>query len=129
MSEPIYALDASALLAMLQDEAGGDIVAEKLMGCMISSVNLSEVAAKLSERGLPDANVIADLENLHVPVASFDRSSALAAGVLRRVTRHLGLSFGDRACVGLAIERELIVLTAERLWPQLDVGVKIKLIR
>lgn len=129
MSEPIYALDASALLAMLQNEAGGDLVADKLMACMISSVNLSEVAAKLSERGLSDADVLADLENLHVPVASFDHGSALAAGVLRRVTRHLGLSFGDRACVGLAIERQLIVLTAERLWPQLDVGVKIELIR
>ena len=49
MSEVV--LDASALLALLNDEPGAGEVEKTVPGAIISAVNLSEVVAKLAERG------------------------------------------------------------------------------
>ena len=43
-----WVLDASALLALLRSEPGGDVVADLFPHVVISSVNLSEVVAKLA---------------------------------------------------------------------------------
>ena len=48
---------------------------------------------------------------------------------LRPLTRHLGLGLGDRACLALGLRRGLPVLTAERQWAGLDLGVAVNLIR
>ncbi len=48
------AIDASALLALLNEEPGADVVAQALPGAVISAVNLSEVVAKLSQAGMPE---------------------------------------------------------------------------
>ena len=45
-------LDASALLALLQNEPGSDAVAAVLPHAVLSAVNLSEVVAKMVERGV-----------------------------------------------------------------------------
>lgn len=50
MSE--YVLDASAVLAYLKREPGGDTVAPLLVRSLMTAVNLSEVAAKLDDEGL-----------------------------------------------------------------------------
>jgi PIN domain nuclease of toxin-antitoxin system len=44
-------------------------------------------------------------------------------------TRGLGLSLADRACLALAIERGAAVLTADRTWAELDLGIEIRLVR
>ena len=47
-------LDASALLALLQQEPGSQHVAAAVgQGAAMGTVNLSEVVAKLSEAGMP----------------------------------------------------------------------------
>jgi PIN domain nuclease of toxin-antitoxin system len=45
------------------------------------------------------------------------------------VTRQAGLSLGDRACLALGLTRGLPVLTADRVWAQLDVGVEVVVCR
>ena len=40
-----------------------------------------------------------------------------------------GLSLGDRACLALASLTGRIVVTADRVWPELDLGIDIRLIR
>jgi ribonuclease VapC len=57
-----------------------------------------------------------------------ERQARLTAELLPQ-TRALGLSLGDRACLALAIERELPVLTTDKGWKALRVGVEIRLIR
>ena len=52
-----------------------------------------------------------------------------AAASFDEVTKQHGLSLGDRACLALAKLRNLPVLTADTIWKELDLGVKIKLIR
>jgi PIN domain nuclease of toxin-antitoxin system len=122
-------LDASALLALLNAEPGSRLVEENLSGAVISSVNLSEVVAKLSDRGMPEAEVRTALEGLGLDVRHFDTEMAYTAGTLRPSTRGLGLSLGDRACLALGLSLSAQVFTTDRSWKKLRIGVKIRAIR
>lgn len=96
---------------------------------LISSVTLAEVVAKLIDQGRFPEEAEASASVLPFGVAGFDRPLALRAGTLRAATRRLGLSLGDRACLALAERESLPVLTADRLWADLDIGVEVRLIR
>jgi ribonuclease VapC len=48
---------------------------------------------------------------------------------LRPLTRAQGLSLGDRACLATGLRLGRPVITADRSWAALDVGVTIQLIR
>jgi len=48
------------------------------------------------------------------------------------LTRHLGLSLGDRSCLALARSRGITVVTADRAWREIDaeeLGVPVEVIR
>lgn len=123
-------LDASALLASLLCEPGYEKVDAYLdMHPAISAVNFSEVSAKFQERGKPSQEVATLLNDLKLPVLPFTEEDAHAAGALRPLTRPLGLSFGDRACLALAKKLKLPALTAEARWAEIDTGVEVMVIR
>lgn len=122
-------LDASAILALLNAEPGSRIVEESLSEASVSAVNLSEVIAKLSERGMPEAAIRLALDGLGLEVLPFDAVAAYSAGGLRPGTRDLGLSMGDRACLALGIALSAPVLTADRSWKKLKVGARVRVIR
>jgi PIN domain nuclease of toxin-antitoxin system len=121
-------LDASAVLALLQDEPGSDRVLESLPGALICSVNLSEVVAKLTELGMPETDIRLAL-SLGLEVVAFDEALAYSAGALRPVTRSAGLSLGDRACLAIALARSLPALTTDRAWRDLDIDATVEVIR
>ena len=79
MSDGRVVLDASALLALLQNEAGAERVADHLSGGAMSAVNLSEVVAKLIDHGMPADDVREALDGLPLDVHAFDREAAFAA--------------------------------------------------
>ncbi len=85
-------LDASALLALVNQEPGQDMVAELLPRSLVSAVNASELVAKLTDQGMPEDEVQGVLAALALTVVSFDEGQGLVAGYLRPVTKHLGLS-------------------------------------
>lgn len=123
-------LDASAVLAVLHGEPGADVVASALVGtAIISSVNLAEIVGKLADAGVPRRSMAEILDPLGIEVAPFDADLAYRAGMLRPLTRGKGLSLGDRACLALALERALPVLTADAIWHDLAVGVDVRPIR
>ena len=123
-------LDASTLLALLANEPGAARVAQALaQRARISAVNLSEVVAKLSDRGLPDEAVFEVLDGLELTVVAFDADLALDAGVLRASTRARGLSLGDRACLALARRTGFRALTCDGAWAGLDLGVDVEVVR
>lgn len=133
MSEPVV-LDASALLALLNEEPGADEVAEAVAGgrCRMSAVNWSEVLARIprmkdAERDRLDP-LLGSLPQL-VAVVAFDEADAERAAALRPLTERQGLSLGDRACLALAVRSGLRVLTADRAWADVEVGVEIRLRR
>jgi len=122
-------LDASAVLALLNAEPGASVVAGAVSDAAISAVNLSEVVAKLIEGGMPAEAVRETLQELELEVISFDAHQAYEAGLLRISTRSLGLSFGDRGCLGLAQRHGVPVLTTDRNWSRLDAGIEVHLAR
>jgi ribonuclease VapC len=122
-------LDASAIIAFLGREPGAEIVAEALTGAVMSAVNLAEVVTWLGRRGTKTDEILRVVSNLALDVAPFDAELATATGLLESVTRKLGLSLGDRACLVLAQHLSLPVLTADRAWAKLNLGVEITLIR
>lgn len=122
-------LDASALLALLNAERGSEAVAATLPGAAISAVNLSEVVGKLAERAMPARLIRAALLGLGLEIHPFDAEMAFTAGELRPKTSALGLSFADRACLALGLSVSRPVLTADRSWRSLRVGVKVTVIR
>ncbi len=122
-------LDASALLAMLQGEPGGDRVAEAIPDAVISAVNITEVVAKLCDKGLAQKQARETMEILSLNVVEFDMSQAIEAGGLRPSTRDYGLSLGDRACLALAARVGATALTTDRAWAQLEIGISVDVIR
>ncbi len=122
-------IDASALLAMLQNEPGGDRVAEALPDATISAVNVSEVVAKLCDKGLAPDRVRETLEMLPLDVIDFDLPQAVETGALRPRTRALGLSLGDRACLALAARSGATAMTTDRAWALLEIGISVDVIR
>lgn len=120
-------LDASALLAYLHNEPGGDSVT--LAAAIISSVNWSEVVQKAIAGGVKTQGMRQDLESLGLVIADFSADEAELAAELWERTRGAGLSLGDRACLALGISKKLRVLTADRSWQDLDLGVEVRLLR
>jgi|SRR3954468_12588275 len=123
-------LDASALIALLNQEPGADQLGpEVLSQAVASTVNLAEVQGKLVDGGLPaDKAWFATLKSVREAVA-FAAEHARTAGSLITKTRSSGLSLGDRACLALAIELNAPVYTADRSWKNLKLGIPIHVIR
>lgn len=119
---PRSILDASAVLAILNREHGSDLIEEYLVEGIVSTVNLSEVAAKLCDRGVSTHEVLEILPDLGLEVRAFDEGQALAAETLRETTRSLGLSLGDRACLALGIAEGMPIVTTDRAWAAVPVG-------
>jgi len=122
-------LDSSALLAFIQGEPGGEIVAGVIGDALISSVNLAEVVTKLVERTGSLERARAALGMANIDVVDFDRSQAEQAGSLVPHTRSHGLSLGDRACLALAMRQAAPAVTADRIWAKVELDVEVRLIR
>lgn len=134
MSEVV--LDASALLAYLQREAGaGEVAASIARSASISAANWAETLSKVTEHGADPRRLAAALEEQGLlqgllEVLPLTAEDAIAIAELRPGTRDLGLSLGDRACLALARRLGVPVLTADRSWTALDeLGLDVRPIR
>ena len=127
----VAVLDASAVLALLFEETGADVVRMRVRSALISTVNLAEVLAKLVDKGVPIEEAARAVEMLGMEAVPLSIKQAQLSGTLRSVTRAAGLSLGDRACLALARDRGLPAVTAERRWPDVakDAGVDVEVIR
>jgi ribonuclease VapC len=138
-------LDASALLAYLKGEPGGDRVDGVLAESVMSSVNWAEVIQKsiLILRGYANAagvdvdGMLDDLQALGLRVEPFLPEDGELAGRLWEQTRQYGLSLGvgvaspleTRACLSLGLRWGVDVLTADRVWASLNLALDIQVIR
>ena len=123
-------LDASALLALLNQEPGAEkLTAEILRDATASTVNLAEVQTKLVREG-GDPDEAWELAVAPISEAEpFTREHAKIAGTLVRQTRPLGLSLGDRACLALAMTLNAPVYTTDKDWKNLKLGIPIHVLR
>lgn len=122
-------LDASAVLALINDEPGGTLVRDRLAGSVMSTVNAIEVGSKLVDKGLPPGRAWEALDLLGIAFVDLDFSLAATVVELRGRTRDRGLSLADGVCLALAIREGLPALTADRAWSTLDLPCPVELIR
>jgi PIN domain nuclease of toxin-antitoxin system len=122
-------LDTSAILAALFDEAGAEVVLSRGESGIISAVSHSETFAKSLDRGVPIETIQYFLDGLKLTILPFDLDHSVAAATLRGPTRHLDISFADRACLATAALAQVPALTADRDWTKVDLGLEIILIR
>ena len=110
-------LDAAALLAVLNNETGADIVIPLLAESAVSTVNLAEVGSKLIDAGMDEQAAQTAISILGIgKIIDFDEVLAWETSRLRPLTKVLGLSLGDRACLALSLKLKVPAVTADREW-------------
>jgi PIN domain nuclease of toxin-antitoxin system len=127
--------DASAVLAMILKEPGGERVESALDATSqgsadeiaISSVNWCEVLTRLqrSPASLTPEELAGILSG--VEVVPFERSGAELAAQLNLAAPFISL--GDRACLALAFARKAVAWTTDRTWNRVKAGALIELLR
>ena len=122
-------LDASAVIAVVRLEAGGDVVADVIDRSIISAVNFSEVLTSLGNQGMPLPRVLEAMRLLQLEVVPYDEQQAMMTASFRVATKTFGLSLGDRACLALGRLLSFPVMTADTIWGKVELGVEVKLIR
>ena len=119
------------MLAVILGEPGSEQVRALIRGgaCVASTVNISEVVAKLAERGASREELDAGIGALGVAAVPFIETDAFVAGMLRSSTRAAGLSFADRACIALAVRLDARVVTADRGFQRVQLPIPVELVR
>jgi PIN domain nuclease of toxin-antitoxin system len=116
---------------MVYGEPGGTkvqaAIASSLHAISISAVNWCEVLAKLSEKSavMTAGKLAAILPG--VEVIPFGKEDAERAASLAK--RCPEISLGDRACLSLASYRDSTAWTTDKIWAQMPVGAKLKMLR
>jgi ribonuclease VapC len=119
-----FVLDASALLSILQNEAGQERVTRILDRARIHAVNVAEVIGRLVRVGMPADNAFAALRDLHLEIdEDFGAAQAEFCGALLGTSRDLGLSLGDCICITMAAWLGAVAVTSDQKWKRLDGAV------
>ena len=123
-------LDASSLLALIQQEGGAELVKSVLKVSIMSAVNVAECLTVLQRTGFTPQEASVLIEDIVSIIVPFDIEQARCVAELQSRTQHKGLSLGDRACIALGIKLEAPIYTADKIWAELKLdGADIKLIR
>ena len=121
--------DSSAVLAVIFREAGAAVARDAAADAIMSAVNVTEVITRMIDEGASREAALRSLQEISPSIRPFDESLALEAGFLRTATRRYGLSLGDRACLALALRERIPVVTADKAWAKLNLGIDIQVIR
>ncbi|MEX2238683.1 MAG: type II toxin-antitoxin system VapC family toxin [Dehalococcoidia bacterium] len=127
--DPRFVLDASALLAAIRREEGGEIVRRLAMDSAISTVNWSEVLQKSLAYAVTLERAKLFLRALRITIVPFSEEDAETTAALWPDTRQAGLSLADRACIALASRLEAVAVTSDSKWTELNLPIQVRLIR
>jgi ribonuclease VapC len=122
-------VDTSALLALIFKEDGYLRVAPMLPQSCMSTINLAEVITRLVAHGRRPTEALEQCRRMPIEWVPFGVEEARDAAALSPKTQSHGLSLADRACLALARVRGIPVMTADRVWRKLRLGITVELIR
>ncbi|OJW53439.1 MAG: hypothetical protein BGO67_01700 [Alphaproteobacteria bacterium 41-28] len=118
-------LDASAILALIQEEPGAEVIRPLLKQSMMSAVNVAETLTSLQKVEMDPEEGMEYLSILISQIVDFDTDQAIDAARLYPHVKHKGLSLGDRACLALGKKFQATIYTADKIWkdiyPELDI--------
>jgi ribonuclease VapC len=120
-------VDASVVLAWLQDEPGADEGEPMLTDGVIGAANWSEVLQKARQHGAPIGTVSRLLASFGVAVESVTRKDGERAAQLWRPGS--ALSLGDRLCLALGQRLGLEVASADAGWRDIPDGPSVRMLR
>lgn len=124
-----WVLDASAVLAYLNQEPRGQRLEDMLAEAAISTVNVSEAIAVLIRRGMDAAAARDCLASLRADIVAFDNDLAFDAAILKERNRANGLSLGDCACLATAEWLRATAVTCDSAWEGLSGEVNVVVLR
>jgi len=123
-------LDSSAVLAFLLREPGGEQAQQAFPTSIMSTVNLTEVIARLIRQPMTAEQAVFTARSTLVELIDLDVETASLAGELYALDRAPGrLSHGDRCCIALAMRRGLPIITGDREWLKVELDVELRMIR
>ena len=120
-------VDASVVLAWLQDEPGSDSAEGYLMEGVIGAANWSEVLQKAQQHGAPPGLVARLLISFGLDVVDVTAVDAEAAATLWQTGS--ALSLADRLCLALGRRIGLTVVTTDAAWRSVRGGPKVVVVR
>ena len=123
-------LDASALLALIQNEKGSKVIKPLLEYAVMSTVNIAETITALQRVSISSKESLTLITDIVPNIIPFDLNHARGTAELQPQVQHKGLSLGDRACITLGVSLKLPIYTADKIWSELDLpNAKIVIIR
>ena len=123
-------LDASALLALIQEETGAEIIKPLLKFSVMSVVNVTETLSVLQRTNISPEEGLTLITDIITTIVPFDLEQAERVAKLHPLVQPQGLSLADRACIALGIKLQIPIYTADRIWDELKLdNIDIRLIR
>jgi PIN domain nuclease of toxin-antitoxin system len=123
-------LDASAVLALIHNEPGAEMVAAELRNAVLGAANLAEVVGKMVDAEFDISRLRELLRASGVRIERLLEDDAEIAGALRSIDGGRSLSLGDRCCLALTLRSNPAeVLTADQALAGLDLPLRVRLLR
>jgi PIN domain nuclease of toxin-antitoxin system len=120
-------VDASVVLAWLQEEPGSEEAEPMLMEGVIGAANWSEVLQKGRQCGAAPDLVGRLLASFGLRVVEVTRTDGEAAAAFWR--QGSGLSLADRLCLALGLRLGATVATTDADWTHVPGGPEVRVIR
>ena len=120
-------IDASVVLAWLQDEPGSDAVEGHLVDGIIGAANWSEVLQKARQHGAQPGLVARLLTSFGLRVADVTAGDAERAAELW--VPGSPFSLADRLCLALGLRLAMPVVTADAAWRSVRRGPRVVVLR
>lgn len=114
-----YIFDTSAIIALIKQEPGYQILENVLANAAMSAVNLSELISVLTRSEIAEEEVNEIITDLVPQIIPFTNDIAIRAGKLIKNTKKFGLSLGDRACLATGIHHHMTIYTTDKIWQEL----------
>ena len=122
-------LDASALLVLLKNEPGADILEPLLGRIVMSSISVCEVAESLLNSEMTLQECQESILPFISTIVPFDEEQAFLAAELKKQIKDYDLSLADRACLALGQTMKLPIYISNKEWENLQLDeIDIKLI-